>query len=223
MKKRVGLLHTSLVFIKVVPVIHDYFNVLLPDVEVVDFIDSRMLDDVLRAGEIKPSIVSRMTHLAKAAEDAEVDLIFSTCSSLGPTIDPVREAVKTPIIKIDDAMTKTAVEKGTNIGILATVPSTLPPTLALLEEKAAVAGKTISMNKKLAEGAFQKLMGGDQAGHDQLVIDAAKSIASKVDLIILAQASMTRMGPILAKETGLEVLTSPRLAVEFVKETIETT
>lgn len=223
MKKRVGLLHTSLVFIKVVPVIHDYFNVLLPDVEVVDFIDSRMLDDVLAAGEIKPSIISRMTHLAKAAEDANVDLIFSTCSSLGPTIDPVREAVKTPIIKIDDAMTKAAVEMGANIGVLATVPSTLPPTLALLEEKAAAAGKQVTLFPKLSEGAFQKLMGGDQDGHDQLVIEAAQSIAPKVDLIILAQASMTRLGTILAKETGLEVLTSPRLGVEFVKETLETT
>lgn len=221
MNKRVGLLHTSLVFIKVVPVIHDYFEVLLPDVEVIDFIDSKMLADVLADGEIKPSIISRMTHLAKAAEDAKVDVIFSTCSSLGPTIDPVREAVKTTIIKIDDAMAQVAAEKGKDIGVLATVPSTLPPTMALIQEKADGIGKEITLHPNLSKGAFDKLMAGDQAGHDQLVLDAALSIAPKVDVIALAQASMTRLGSMLSKETGLDVLTSPRLGVEYVKDFLE--
>ena len=127
MKKRVAILHTSLVFINVELMIKNLFQELLPDIEVVDFIDSQVLADVQKEG-ITEGSTSRMTHLAQAAEKAGANVIFSACSSLGPTIDTARQAVSVPIIKIDDAMARQAVEKGSEIGLLATVPTTLDPT-----------------------------------------------------------------------------------------------
>jgi len=218
MSKKVAILHTSFVFINVVPIISDLFKEVLPDVEVIDFVDGTVLADVNRAGQVTPSAIKRMTHLAQAAEEAGADIIFSACSSLGPSMDVAREAVGTPIIKIDDAMTQLAVEKVANIGVLATVPTTLPPTTDLIRQKASAMGKQVNIVSKLSEGAFDRLMSGDQAGHDQLVLEAAKSIAPQVDLIVLAQASMTRLAPMLAEATGREVLTSPKLGVKSVKE-----
>jgi Asp/Glu/hydantoin racemase len=162
-----------------------------------------------------------MTHMAKAAEAAGADVIFSACSSLGPTIDTVRKAVSIPIIKIDDGMTEQAVLKAGKIGILATVPTTLPPTVALVEEKAAAVGKDVQILTSVAEGAFDKLMSGDKKTHDQMVLDKAKGLAPKVELLVLAQASMTTLAPMLAEATGLEVLTSPHLGVLSVKEFLD--
>ncbi len=105
MPKRIAVLHTSFVFIDVEPVFKNLFSELLPDVQVIDFVDSDVLAAVNRDGGINQSHIRRMVHLAQAAEDAGVDLIFSACSSLGPSMDVARKMVNTSVIKIDDAIT----------------------------------------------------------------------------------------------------------------------
>lgn len=221
MGQRVAILHTSLVFINIVPMISDLFAELLPETEVVDFIDSQILADVQVEG-ITAGSAARMAHMAEAAEASGADVIFSNCSSLGPTIDAARQAVNIPIIKIDDAMALQAATKASAIGVLATVPTTLDPTIALIEEKAAGLGKSLEVYRGLSEGAFDKLMSGDTEGHDQMVLASAQSLAPKVEILVLAQASMTRLAPMLSEATGLEVLTSPRLGVQSVKDYLAT-
>jgi hypothetical protein len=51
-----------------------------------------------------------------------------------------------------------------------------------------------------------------------MVLESAQRVATNVDVIALAQASMTRLAPMLSEATGLEVLTSPRLGVESIKQ-----
>lgn len=217
MTKRMAVLHTSFVFTNVEPIFRDLFKELIPDVEVIDFVDSHVLADVRKVGSVQDSHVSRMVHMAQAAEAAGVDIIFSACSSLGPSMDVARNVVKVPIIKIDDAMTQRAVELGYTIGVMATVPTTLPPTVDLIQHWSAVAGKPVVVKQHLCEGAFDVLMGGDRERHDHMVLNGAQQLAPQVDLIVLAQASMSRLAPMLSEKTGKLVLSSPRLAVEYVK------
>jgi Asp/Glu/hydantoin racemase len=215
---RIAVLHTSFVFVNVEPVLNDLFRELLPDVGIIHAVDSDLLATVRREGRISPGSAGRMVHLAQAAELAGVDVIFSACSSLGPAIDRAREVVSVPIIKIDDAMARKAVRLGSRIGVMATVPTTLDPTIDLIQDQAARAGTTVTTFPFLCEGAFELLMSGDRAGHDALVLDGAKALAPQVDLIVLAQASMSRLAPVLSQATGMEVLSSPRLAVEDLRE-----
>jgi Asp/Glu/hydantoin racemase len=217
MTKRMAVLHTSFVFTNVEPVFKDLFKELIPDVEVIDFVDSHVLADVRKVGSVQESHISRMVHMAQAAEAAGADIIFSACSSLGPSMDVARKVVNVPIIKIDDPMTQRAVELGSTIGVMATVPTTLPPTVDLIQQWAAVAGKPVVVKQHLCEGAFDVLMGGDRERHDQMVLDGALQLAPQVDLIVLAQASMSRLAPMLSEKTGNVVLSSPRLAAEYVK------
>jgi Hydantoin racemase len=219
--RKIAVLHTSFVFVKVEPVFKDLFRDLLPDVSIIDFVDSDVLATVRREGRISPDSEGRMVHLAQAAELAGVDLIFSACSSLGPAIDRAREVVTLPIVKIDDAMARKAVQLGARIGVLATLPTTLGPTVDLIQEYGARAGATVTTFPRLCEGAFELLMSGDRARHDALVLDGALALAPHVDLIVLAQASMSRLAPELSKATGMEVLASPRLAVEYLKEILD--
>ena len=64
-------------------------------------------------------------------------------------------------------------------------------------------------------------MGGDKEKHDTMVAGAARALAPSVDLILFAQASMTRLAPRVEQETGRPVLTSPRLAIEYTKRVLE--
>ena len=221
MTKRMAVLHTSFVFTNVEPVFKNLFKELIPGVEVIDFVDSHILADVRRAGKVQNSHIRRMCHLAQAAEDAGVDLIFSACSSLGPSMDIARGLVNVPIVKIDDAMTRRAVELGSIIGVMATVPTTLQPTVDLIQQWATAACKPVKVLQHLCEGAFDVLMSGDRDRHDQMVLDGALQLAPQVDLIVLAQASMSRLAPMLSEKTRKEVLSSPRLAAEYVKSQLD--
>jgi Asp/Glu/hydantoin racemase len=216
MKATVGMLQTSFVFVTVEPVIRDLFRELLPDVKVIDFVDSDVLATVQREGTVSASSVRRMCHLAGAAEDAGVDLIFSACSSLGPAIDVARRLVHVPIVKIDDAMAREAVGRAEGIGVLAAVPSTLAPTTDLIQAHAEQARRHVSITPRLCEGAFAILMGGERERHDTMVSEGARALAAEVDLIVLAQASMARLAPRLADETRVEVLASPRMGIQDV-------
>lgn len=212
----VGMLHTSLVFVTVEPTIKDLFRELLPEVGLIDFVDSDVLATVQREGKVSAASVRRMCHLAQAAEDAGVQVIFSACSSLGPALDVVRRIARVPVVKIDDAMAREAVGKARRIGVVATVPSTLGPTTQLVRDAATAAGRTVQVTQRLCEGAFGILMAGDRIRHDDMVSEGARELARDVDLLVLAQASMARLAPRLAEETHVEVLTSPRSGVESV-------
>ena len=221
MTKTIAVLHTSFVFINVEPVLKNLFKEYLPGARVIDFVDGDILASVNREGGVQPAHIERMVHLAKAAEAAGADLIFSACSSLGPAIDIARKEVSVPIIKIDDPMTSKAVADGARIGVMATVPTTLEPTINLLQAKAAEAGKAIEIIPSLSRGAFDALMSGDRERHDQMLLEGARELAPQVDLIVLAQASMSRLAPALSQEVGKEVLGSPRLAVEHLRTLVE--
>ena len=133
--KKIAILHTSFVFVSVEPVINDLIAELIPDAEVIHFVDSDVLATVVREQGISPKSEARMTHLAQAAEAAGADIIFSACSSLGPALDVAARNVHTPVVKIDEAMAMRAAREGDRIGVLATVPTTLGPTSDLIQAR----------------------------------------------------------------------------------------
>ena len=213
--KKIAILHTSFVFVSVEPVINDLITELIPDAEVVHFVDSDVLATVVREQGISSNSEVRMTHLAQAAEAAGADIIFSACSSLGPALDVAARSVRTPVVKIDEAMAARAAREGTYIGVLATVPTTLGPTSDLIQAKADEIGRKVTLEQRLCEGAFSVLMSGDREKHDAMIIEQAMDLAEKVDLIVLAQASMSRLAGVLQEKTKVTVLSSPRIGVDY--------
>ena len=84
MPKKIAILHTSFVFVSVEPVINDLIAELIPDAEVMHFVDSDVLATVVREQGISPRSEARMVHLAQAAEEAGADR--------GQTVVPLRRA-----------------------------------------------------------------------------------------------------------------------------------
>lgn len=218
--KTLALIHTSLVFINVETMMKDIFAQVMPEVRLINIVDDSLLADVMKVGAITPEVQKRMNHYVQAAERTGADAVFSLCSSLGPTIDEARKQVSIPVIKIDDAMAAKAANTAEKMAVMATVPTTLGPTVDLIEEKAKAAGKTLSIKRCLVEGAFQRLMEGDKAGHDALVLGEAEKLKSEVDLIVFAQASMTRLAGDAEGRSGLTVLTSPQIGIEYAREVL---
>ena len=197
------------------------FAALVPDCRVISIIEDALIQDVIRAGRVTPEISRRLVRYYLAAQDTGADLIFNTCSSIGDVAIMARSLVTIPLVKIDDAMAAEAVRTGARVGVLATLPTTLEPTVRLVKAQAEKAGRTVSVVEGLAKGAFEALVAGQAETHDELIASAAERVASQADVIVLAQGSMARMEEALAKRTGKPVLASPRRGVLEVKETLE--
>lgn len=220
MSKTLALLHTSQLFVGKENLFQPLIDEILPDVQIINILDDSLLSHCMADGSISPALTRRMCAYVVAAETAGADAALSLCSSLGPTIDVARQLVRIPVLKIDDAHTAAAVERAPRIGVLATTPTTLRPTVALLREKAAARGRDVAIHEALAGDALQALMAGDRNRHDALLLEKAAEVAADVDLLLCAQASMTRLAPRLEEETRLPVLTSPRAAVELAREVL---
>jgi Asp/Glu/hydantoin racemase len=125
-----------------------------------------------------------------------------------------------PVVRVDDAMAEKAVTMGPRIGVLATLRTTLEPTTTLVRSKAGESEVTVI--DYLCEGAFEAVMAGDTATHDARVSAALLEIQTRVDVVVLAQASMARVLALM--EPGalkVPVLSSPELAVRRVADAMQ--
>ena len=211
---KVVLIHTSPVSLNDLKAL---FKEIIPEVEMVNIIDDSLLDEVKNNGKINANIISRMCAYVQVAKTLKPDLIFNQCSSVGEAFDIARKQADCKTLKIDEAMAEKAVSMGSKIGVVATVASTVKPSSNLVRTKALEAGKEVTVNEYLVDGALDILMSGDVDKHNELVIEAIKKAEAENDVVVLAQGSMTAIVPLLS-DIKKPVLTSPRLAVERVKK-----
>ncbi|MBN1415264.1 MAG: hypothetical protein JW973_09205 [Bacteroidales bacterium] len=216
---KVFAVHTALAMVEPITIL---FKEHLPDVKLNHIVDDSLIQEVIANNAVTSSVSKRLISCFYMAVDAGADLIFNTCSSVGEIVQLARNLIPIPLLKIDDPMAIKAVETASTIGVLATLPSTLTPTVNLLKAMAAERSKRIDVVEGMAEGAFQAVMNGDREKHDNLILKASEAVAGEVDLFVLAQGSMAKIEGRLAKATGKKVLSSPLSGVLAVKEYIET-
>ena len=215
--KKVALIHTGFALIDVLTKL---FKEIVPKAELIHIVDDSLLREVLTKGKVTKPVISRMLNYYKSAEYYEVDCILNVCSSVGEVADLAREIISTPIVKIDEKMAEEAVARSLNIGIAATLKTTLEPTTAMIEKKALDAGKKIKITKTICPGAFEQLIGGNSAKHDEIVLKGISELAGKTDIIVFAQGSMARLVNNLDKDLSRRILTSPRSGVLEVKRVL---
>ena len=194
---------------------------ILPGSEVINFVDDSILPQLGRNGGDLAEVEERLVHYARFAEQAGAHVILEACSSVGEVVARMQSSVSIPIVRIDEAMAEQAVQRGERLGVAATLRTTLQPTIRLLQAKAQTEGKQIEITPLLIDGAYQKLMTGDREGHDDLLVENLQDLASAVEVIVLAQASMARVLPRLPAADREKVLVSPRLAMERVKNVVD--
>jgi len=212
---RVVAVHTAMALVEPIT---ELFKEHLPEVKLNHIANDSLIQEVIAHNEVTPAVRKRLFSYYHAAVDAGADLIFNICSSVGEVAEAGRLFVPIPILRIDEPMAVRAVKTGKKIGVLATLHTTLAPTVALLKKKAREKNKEIEVVEGLAQGAFQAVMAGDRETHDKLILEASEKIKSKVDLFVLAQGSMARMEKQLAGKTRKPVLSSPLSGVLGVKE-----
>lgn len=207
-KGRLGLIHT-------VSNLRNVFGPLaeelLPNATVKHVVDESLLKDAIARGGLTPEVEARLAGHVAALARSGVDAIMVTCSSMGQGVDRLAAKMDLPVLRVDAAMVDEALRIGKRIGVLATLRTTMTPTVELVH---AHGDGSVKIEAHVCEGAFEALKAGDVERHDQLVRSGLRRIEPLVDVVILAQASMARVlaGP--GMTSRVPILSSPRLAIE---------
>jgi len=162
-----------------------------PDLTIYNIMDDSLLKDTIAAGQMTPTIASRMLNYAKAAQASGADGVLVTCTSVNEATVFIKPLLDIPIIGIEEPAAEEAVNNGAKIGVLATLPTSPAAIGRTILRKAAAKGKKVDLVNRVADGAFDVLCSGDRAKHDEMVNEALYMLAKEVDVIAFAQISMS--------------------------------
>ena len=216
---KLGLIHTASFH---VPTFTQLCAEAMPGVEVFNIVDESLLKNTIAANELTPVTSRRLAGYIQSAEDAGADIVLVTCSSIGPAVESARPFVEIPVLRIDEPMADEAVMMAETIGVIATLPTTLEPTQALVQSRADANGRQVNIVTHLCEGAYEAVASGDTDTHDEIVRTGLKELMNKVEVIVLAQASMARVVETLTEqEKTVPILSSPQSGIEATRAKIE--
>ena len=212
-----------LVLVHTVPPLIEVFDrlaaELLPGVRVLHVLDEPLLEQVRQRGELAEEDAQRLAAHVQAAAGIRAAAVLVTCSTVSPCVDALRQAAPVPVLRIDEVMIREAVARGPRIGVIATNRTTLAPTEQLLEAEAVRTGSQVEVELLMVEGALPALLQGDGAAHDRCVREAILTLAPRVDVVVLAQASTARVLRVLDRDVPAgPVLSSPHLALHQVAQ-----
>ncbi|MEC6162034.1 MULTISPECIES: aspartate/glutamate racemase family protein [Klebsiella] len=215
--KKIAMLHTSSATLAMM---QQLIADIMPEVEVMHLVEESMIKQVMKAGRVTPNIAARIADYVHIAEKADCDIFITACSSIGTAVEQCQFLTPLQLARIDSAMVKEAIEKGERIAVLATVATTLKPTLDYVQRKIQESGKPRAVTPILMEEAFHALLAGEMDTHDRIVADGLKTAFSQADVVMLAQASMARVLQQLPTPP-VPVLTSPESGIRWLKALAE--
>jgi len=196
-KKRLFLLHTMpFVMNHISAPLEREFLAVHPDVEIQTMLDTSLLADTMAEGRVTPRTAARLLSYVREAEQAGAALLLLTCTSLGEGMAHVRNLTSLPTLCITEPLVQEALDLGTRIGIVGTLPTSPAQIIEPLNTEARRRGldpDDLSISIEVVETAFQARGRGDTEAHDRLVSEAVLKLAREhqLDSIIFAQASMS--------------------------------
>lgn len=217
--KKLGIIHAALITTRAV---QKYLDELIPEVEVVHYVDDTIQNTNFASppGVIPAGNYAKFVQAALSQQEYGVDLILLACSTFNRAVEYARPMIRTPLLQIDRPMMDLAVQQGTRIGLLATVPTTVPSSERLLRLAAGDAGKTVRIETRLCSEAFAALKAGQPEMHNEMLLAEIDRISGDVDAIVLAQLSMSALEPRLTS-TKVPVYNSGRTAFAHIRQRLE--
>jgi len=217
--KTIGLIHASSLTI---PIAKPFIQEIIPEVQVMHLCDDTIQRDNLSAGVgVIPKInYFKFTTYAHFLEEAKVDLIVLMCSTFNRAVEFARPMINVPMLQIDRPMMELAVKTGKKIGLLATLPTTVPSSERLLRVVAEEMGKEIEIKTILSSEAFKELEKGNTERHNEILLEEIDKLSREVDCICMAQISMSVLESRLTN-TRVPVYNSGRTGFTRVREILE--
>jgi aspartate/glutamate racemase len=214
--KKLGMIHSAAFTVQVVD---KFIKEIIPEVTVAHLADDtiQMANNEGEIGSCPKVNYAKFVQYAHNLEEYGVDLIMLACSTFNRAVEFARPMVNTPMLQIDRPMMEMAVKTGKRVGLLGTLPTTMPASRRLLEQAAVDAKKEVQIKEILCTEAFQALRAGNPQKHNEMLLSEIDKLSGEVDSIVLAQVSMTALEPLLG-QTRVPVFNSGRTGFTRVRE-----
>lgn len=190
-----------------------------PEAETVNLLDDSLSRDRATAGHLDRAMMDRFRVLGDYALSIRADGILFTCSAFGPAIEMIARDAPVPVLKPNEAMFDAALDIGSRIGMLVTFQGSVASMRSEFEEMAAARKIDATFEPCLVEEAMSVLRQGDAERHNQLLAEAAPTLA-ECDAVMLAQFSTAQAKDAVAAVLGIAVLTAPDAAVHRMKAAV---
>ena len=217
--RKLGIIHAALITTHAV---QKYIDEIIPEVEVVHWLDDTIQNTnfACEPGIIPRRNYAKFVQAALSQQEYGVDLILLVCSTFNRAVEFAQPMLDTPLLQIDRPMMDLAVQDGSRIGLLATVPTTVPASERLLRLAAQDAGREIQVRTRLCSEAFQVLKAGNPDKHNEMLLEEIHQLSNEVDAIVLAQLSMTALEPRLT-DAKVPVYNSGRTAFDRIRQILQ--
>jgi hypothetical protein len=191
------------------------FREIFPEAQILHLLDETLIEDFRREGGLSPHSRRKALQMALTAQEAGVDGILVTCSTLSPSVDDFRPFLKTPIVKIDEPVIEEVVQKADTIGLLATAETVLKSVEPLVMKKAREVGRRISI-RPFIKGDVWPLLQKDPAAFYRAIAGAATEAAKECQAVILTQVSIAPGRNYVEENLRNRVYASPTYAVQAI-------
>lgn len=164
----------------------------------------------------RPAIAARLRELRDCAA------VLCTCSTIAGEAAALGAAAGITVVRADQPMAQQAVRAGSRIAMAYAVESTAAASRELLLEAAKDEGRDITIVDIPCLDAWPHFETGDLTAYETLIAQRVRAIGANrntsrttepVDVIVLAQASMTGAADLLT-DLATPVLTVPGPAIE---------
>lgn len=158
------------------------------DVRVLHAVEPELLDRARSHGSNDPEVLAGLEDAIQWLVDEGADVVVCTCSTISGEAE--RRSTSVPVLRVDRPMAAEAVLSGTNIAVVASVESTVAPTMELLHDEAQRASVAPTITVAPCFDAWPLFERDDIVGYHRAVAAHVNSLDPSVDTVVLAQASM---------------------------------
>lgn len=188
----------------------------IPDTQIWNILDDRLLEDASDAGDLTPVLRARMDALIDHALAGGADGILLTCSLYGAVARARASGEAVPILAPDDAAFDDVLAEGfSSILVVSPKQSALEDTLARITAAAGAAASASAptLVGVVAEGAHIAATAGPEALADEISATIAGA-AAPFDAVLLAQYSLAPAAPLLRERLDVPLFSTPGSAAE---------
>ncbi len=214
---RANRLNAIVAFFHTAPVLKEIFDELIGELAPGTAVRHTVRDDLLArsvaCGAATPDILTEASHALLRETRANADMVIVTCSTIGAAADEANKKSSVPVFRIDRPMARQSVELGHKILVMATLRTTIEPTVDLIKSEALAAGRHPVIKNIVLDEARQLFLEGQREKYLACIAKGLRAAVEGADVIVLAQATMAAAMPHAGTLTK-PVLTSPRLGLE---------
>jgi hypothetical protein len=188
-----------------------------PEAQIFHLLDETLIEDFRREGGLSPHSRRKALQMTLTAQEAGVDGILVTCSTLSPSVDDLRPFLKIPAVKIDEPVIEEVVRKAEKIGLLATAETVLKSVEPLVMKKGREFGRKLSV-RPFIKGDVWPLLEKDPAAFYRAIAKAATEAAQDCQAVILTQVSIAPGREYVEEKVRNKIYASPAYAVQALQK-----